>query len=632
MLQELIEFTRRLEQDGIRLSDYATPPEGLHFLLHYDANEGAISVVQEELIRIPKKTGVVEVGDVTRAEILPRAMHINPVDSNKSISDKKIQSASPFAFRLKKQSLEDKKWMADDFATQVPRYFREAVRKCKVELTEEQQMVVDAFITFCNVLPDFLAENKNYAALKPGDNIIFYLDNFSLEEYRLANGRYQGDSLFNKNDYNVEADDGQVYGLSGFYNGDNQKKPYLQHQTASFSIGSRISQEEAQLLKQFDLLRQAKAFSTRPLPVFIDEPELNEVAVRTIREVGAEAGFHALMRKLAEGRNADIGNYYLFYILAGKLLDVDFIPAFRYETDAVIYPLFTPEIEGGKVEEGEAKVLRVKTIFDLEKTLLIPLFRNQLVTQMGPDMPLRYRYFDDLDFDPKYQTPALYEMLIRYRKPWYDYIYKSRVSAVSREMFHQIVREGILDDLRHDEWNSEKRFHTRETDICKKLNRWFSLWNYFKPLTPLSNSTVTDMPEKITALRQRMRDITQSETEADTTLRSDEEFAFAAGQVIDYLFSRSKADTPSHAMLEPFLQKTSATQFKEALGRTFQMYMHDIDRFKGKSRFDTLMAAVLGYDYSGNMKDLMPMLLAGYFSKSAIYEKKAEAAKEEVPA
>lgn len=614
MIKELIEFTKQLEDKGIHLSEYITPPEGLHFLMHYNFENGAIAPVHEQLIRVNKKTGLAD-GPEIHNEIQLRAMHTNPVDSNKSISDKKILSASPFAFRLKKQSLEDVKWMGNDFATQVPRYFREAIRKCKVELSEEQQPALDAFIAFCNGLSQFLADNKTYAALKPVDNIVLYLDNFSPEEYRQANGRYQGENLFNKADYNVEGSDGQLYGLSGFFNGDNQKKPYLQHQTASFSIGSRISQEEAQWLNQFDLLRRYGAFTTRPLPVFIDQPELNAEAVSVLKAAGNESGIHKLMKELAEGRKDDIGNYYLFYILAGELRDVDYIPKFRYHMENVfIEPLFISERKGEKWDE--ATPLPVRNIFELEKTLLVSLFNNQLVSVGGENAPMRYRYFDDLDFDPKYQTPALYEMLIRYRKPWYDYIYKSRVSAVSRELFHQIVREGILDDLRHDEWNAEKGFHTQEINIRKKLNRWFSFWDYFNYPQNSSISKTTTMPEKITSLRERIQAIAYYPKESFDAVKTDDEFAFAAGQLIYALTSQSKADKPNHGVLIPFIQKGNGKQLQLAIAKEMEKYLYNIDILKGKGPFEKIAAGVMSYEYPGNISDLVPMIIAGYFSKS----------------
>ena len=600
MLQELTYYTG-IVREAVSLADYVLPAEGLHLLVDLPAN--ADPVLWTELFRGPKKKGQpAEMSEALRQQVLPRALHIEYVDSNKAIADKKIHSASPYALKLKRQTLLDKTWMAkwDDH---LARYFREALKKCRADHTAAQREQVAAFERFCQQLPKHLAALPDYDKLKPTDYVVVYDNTFSAAEYETLNQNYQADSLFNKNDYNVTGPDEQTYGLSNFYNGDNSKKPYLQHQTASFSIGSRITQGDAQALHLFNQLRRNGAFSTNPLPVFIDaataEPNLNLLS--TIREDGqSPPGFHELMRTLCEKRQGDVGNYYLFYILGGDIRDVDYVSAFRYEVAATIEPLFVEE-----------KKSRLTTVFELERTLLQPLFSNQLVMQAGDAM--RYRYFDDLDFDPKYQTPVLYEAIMRYRGAWYDYIYKSRWQAVSRTMFHQLLRELVLDDLRHDEWDSKQRRHTKELNIRQKLNRWFSLWDYFDQ----SISTPTTMPNQIEGLRERIRAVANAPTAPH--VGTDQEFAFAAGQVIYFLFSKSKADEPKHGLLEPFLQKSDVNEFHKAIATAFNTYKHEISF--GQGRFEKLCADVMEYNYAGNVKDLMPHILAGYFSKSLIYEK-----------
>ena len=407
MLQELIYYTGVIDQ-AINLDEYVLPVEGLHLLVGQPESSNA--TISSEVFRPPKKRAqIADLSEFLRQEVLPRAMHTDYVDSNKAIADKKIHSASPYALKLKKQTLLDKAWMAG-FDEHLARYFREALKKCRADHTPAQRGAVAAFEQFCRQLPTELAKIPAYEKLKPADYVAVYAAGFSAAEYQTLNQNYQADSLFNKNDYNETGPDQQVYGLSNFYNGDNSKKPYLQHQTASFSIGGRISQADAQALHLFNQLRRNGAFSTNPLPVFIDNEELNLTQVSTIRREGEQnAGFHGLMRTLCAERPGDVGNYYLFYILGGEIRDVDYVSAFRYEVEATIQPLFVEE-----------KGLRVTNVFELERVLLQPLFGNQLVMQAGDT--LRYRYFDDLDFDPKYQTPVLYEAIMRYRGAWYDYI------------------------------------------------------------------------------------------------------------------------------------------------------------------------------------------------------------------
>ncbi|RKY56239.1 MAG: hypothetical protein DRP96_11475, partial [Candidatus Neomarinimicrobiota bacterium] len=52
---------------------------------------------------------------------------------------------------------------------------------------------------------------------------------------------------------------------------------------------------------------------------------------------------------------------------------------------------------------------------------------------------------------------------------------------------------------------------------------------------------------------------------------------------------------------------------------TFSQYKHAISFYKG--RFEKLMSEVLAYEPERNLKSLLPMILAGYFAESVIYQK-----------
>ena len=82
---------------------------------------------------------------------------------------------------------------------------------------------------------------------------------------------------------------------------------------------------------------------------------------------------------------------------------------------------------------------------------------------------------------------------------------------------------------------------------------------------------------------------------------------------------KSKSDKRSHALLEPFLQKTDVNLFKLAIARAFETYKHEFTLYSGNKRyeFDRTMALVMGAnDPDVNVKDLLPYTLAGYFSDS----------------
>ncbi len=179
---------------------------------------------------------------------------------------------------------------------------------------------------------------------------------------------------------------------------------------------------------------------------------------------------------------------------------------------------------------------------------------------------------------------------------------------INQHMFYDIMKQMIIDDIRNDEITNKKT-----NDIIRKLNIWFSLWDFFSN----NKSNNLKMASKILQHQKRIREIRESKS--DSHIQIDEEFAFAVGQIIYYLLSKSRAGELTHAALEPFLQKTDSKELKKTIANTINAYKHEIDF--GQGRFEKLASEIMDYDLDGNLKDLMPIILAGYFSKSLIYEK-----------
>lgn len=100
------------------------------------------------------------------------------------------------------------------------------------------------------------------------------------------------------------------------------------------------------------------------------------------------------------------------------------------------------------------------------------------------------------------------------------------------------------------------------------------------------------------------------------------EFLFAAGQIIYFLLSKSKASNPSFAMLEPFLQKTNAVQLQTAIGTMVNTYKHELGVYK--DRFQRLASQVLVFPTDANLKNYQRYLLAGCFAPSCIYKSTKE--------
>lgn len=603
MLREIINFTNSLSQECITRN--LEPLEGLHIMVELDEN-GVAESIQYELFR--------KGGEITKflKVCLERQVCTSCVSSDKRLdAPKKMNySCSPFcvAFtkdvfhkNLSKVNLKD--------------YFAKLQQKLLVYCdTEPQKRYSDLFLKACaNELVDYVKNLPEYPNLRKNDFIYIYLGNLKPNDYENTHKHYLAEKSFNTDKYNEPFGD-EIYGVPDYlttYNPD--KKPFLRHHTATFTINTRVSSRESITLFRF-LQLVSNSRIPNPLPIFIERKELNEEVISIFnRDRDRKIGYSEIIREIYQ-REGDLGNYYLLNLRGKKQVnDFDFVSSFQYRIEPSISIVEIISL-GGQLSR-----LSIKTIFDFEKEIVGKIFNGGLVNIYQDKFEVFY-FFDFEDKANRKRTTSIkrrtgdiaFQLVRKYRKAFYDYIYKSKHNALNSRIFHEILSNIICDEIRHDKLQNGK--HTKEYSIKEKLNIWFSLFEYFDQQE--NEGGDESMANQILKLQERMQKIANNN---DAHVENDHEFAYATGQVIYYLLNQSEAGNKSHALLEPFLQKTDATQLKMAISRTFAQYKHAITFYKG--RFEKLMAEVLSYDLDGDLKSLLPITLAGYFSDCVIYQK-----------
>lgn len=596
MLREIINFTKSLSPESFKRG--LQPVEGVH--IQITLNEaGELEKYENAFFKIGS-----EVTPFLRDCLNKESNTVYAFSINKALdARKKIHSCSPFCVAFKKKTTIEALARLDD-------YFNAAIEYCESNSHREW---TEMFRNYCianlsdlldNVIIGIEDGNDNGKSIEVSDNhyIYVYLANVSLQDYERVHQKYIRLKAFNKDEFNREVN-GTLFGVSDYLTGYNQKKPFLQHLTATFDINERVTVDDAAWLFKFSQLKANKQLPN-PLPIFVEKEELNEEVVKVFHREGERKPGYADMIKAVYNKNKDLGNYYLLNIQGKVVRDFDFVSSFQFKIDPPI------SVENLFSIPGELYEQMIDDIFEFERKIISRIFNGQLVRQRDDGWWLRY--FDDIENKPQYIRPAMFQLVIKYRKSFYDYVYKSKREAITTQMFHDIMQTGIRDDIRQDEYKDNK--HSKSYDIKEKLNIWFSLYEYF------SNGTIKNgevkMANQILNLQQCMTEIV---TKEDAHLESDAEFAYAAGQVIYYLLSCSESANKSHALIEPYLQKTDAEQFKLSISRTFAQYKHAISFYKGS--FEKLMSEVLVYEPESNLKSLLPMILAGYFAENVIYQK-----------
>ena len=116
----------------------------------------------------------------------------------------------------------------------------------------------------------------------------------------------------------------------------------------------------------------------------------------------------------------------------------------------------------------------------------------------------------------------------------------------------------------------------------------------------------------------QLREFITTLAKGESTIETDAQFAFVAGQVIAYLFTKTRSTDRSYARLEVFLQQTDVAQFQLAVVNFFNRYKHETYSRKFKHPF----SEVTGYQTSTNLREYMPLILSGFFSNNLLFADK----------
>lgn len=643
MIKELINFANNLDEEFKNLG--SSPKEGLHILMKYQTDGHGVTSMdrtdyQYEFFSKKQKT------DTSDFLNHCKLLHQNAwcIDTNKcfDLPTKAIHTCSPFSVAFKQEHLEGGAKFNDNQSKKKKQiyerfddYFAKAFALFKEKNEQEKYIVFKNFFShnaFSSVLKkieeervgefnrltkevealksqlkeekdksikehlkskisDYEQESIKFKPLEDSNYIIFYLD-LPFEQYKAVHKKYLDDKLFNTDKYNTEpTEEGLIFGTNNFMNGFNANMPFLMHQTASFDITGRISNQDAKLLNDLKNMFPNKTLPN-PLPIFIYKDELQNKVIGLFKESGfnySKCGYKEILEMLIEDNSIDLSNYYLLFwqnTMDGIIFkDFDYVSKFEYKIkDLTIQNLFEIKEKDSKKEKHYPLI---RNIFDFDLQVLKPLVQNKYH---------RVDFFGDLNKDDYTKLDLTFSSFSKYRKAIYDFVYKSRRNSIDGHAFYEMVFNSILDDIKNG--NNYR--------IKEKLNIWCSLYDYFNPKKNIN------MVNKLKEYQDFVSAIINDEDLTDIT---DEKFAFAAGQVIKYILSKSKSADNSFNLLEPYLQQSKCVEFKKAIANDFGRYKHE----SFSKNFEKVAAFVLSYQTEANLKHLLPQILSGAFAKNQLF-------------
>jgi len=213
---------------------------------------------------------------------------------------------------------------------------------------------------------------------------------------------------------------------------------------------------------------------TKPFPLFIDKPNLFGKQTAILKDNQKKKNYREIIKSIYYRNPKDLKNFYLLNYNSKsdngwklQVKDFDYIENFHYIT-SIKLENFLAIKNGFILNDFYNKAL---SLFQFEKIM------NELVF----DKRLQYNYFSDYKdikitywkIDSGNSNTILKNYLLKYRQNFYDFIYKSDVSAFNLINFREILLDIILDDIRHDEVKNSYSIY--ENEIKEKLNLLFSL-------------------------------------------------------------------------------------------------------------------------------------------------------------
>lgn len=589
MLQDCLEvfeaFERKKKEEGRNpVFDRYVPKDGTYILVDVESGELLAKDIE---IHYNKRTRELEGRNhLSFQEIQYYDYYSSLIDMNKPIDSKKVIHSNNFlSFFLKKDSIgngklteeivagyykilsePDRKYQAKKKTRELYKAAEKELGPVDVRLLEKCRRWIAEHIF---KLSDLGIETEGKDYLK----IFFVLGRGKEEEtkqlYQTEGLRYLYPNIFNSNEYNVMYQ-GQIWGMPNNNMGLNAKKVYLEHKTRMETIPYMVSRE--------DVLRQKKLFDYLAALAAMGEVNVYFDCIRN--EVDSYPN-----DKLPDRETC--GTYLrLQKEKEVKIQEVDYVS--QYQTK--LTPPFRYHDYINRSEKFQkAEYGRYHKLWQMAGVVDAVLFSGWLQKNLFTEAK-----------DLKTTDSTLKENILFARKSMFRWMYLGESNGLP-EILDKVSERAVLSAVRENSLDL----------VSQRLNLRLSLQSYFKR----NKEGAMEISEIRQLVEQKINGNGEEQFE------SEEEFFYGVGQLLYYLFTRSKAANKKMSMINPFITAKSVKTIKERLQRLFLKYNHDIQLI-GPKRVKYLFAMICSYNQECRVNQ--DMMWAGFCSNNLIYKKDGE--------
>lgn len=571
MILDLLAVYRN-NTDGDRLAiDNYQLKEGLYFKLYGSQQE-------PEVLKIEKKTAY---SDELWEFIRTADFYSQLVDMNKPVDPKKqIHSNNMYAVAFKAAALTGGANAVANFRDSVVRYYQtlrspkkeDAVMLADYLLPPPDVQVIESNQDYVLSLIDYLQQQIAEHNLKDTTYVKLYFA-VPLPDYIRESKRYLIPKIFNKNDYNVTVE-GTTYGLSNSNMGMNAKKPFLEHKTTAFRAPFRVGVDDA--------------LATRNMFIWLDGQQ--DEAGKPITDGYLPIGSSRVFALVKTGEKRQDAHYlHLAKGMQPVIDEYDFLPGLTQE----IMPVLKLE-NFLRLENFEPANIHNRAQLELLVDDL--LFNKNLIRN----------YFNPAPKPSDWLSAFQVNLLLRYREALRNYFRKGE-----QKDFAACV-DGLSQSMLKEMLHRESYSRLEDTKVAKALNLRLSLLKYF------NIKEKADMGDRLKSLAEGLKEkLITDKTDSLVTCESDQEFYYYAGQLVRYLVAQSQAQNPTYAMIDHITDARDVNKFKQEILRLEKKYTHALHL--KNTRYNKLLAAVMGYGCVTDKVTGFDLFLAGVASPNIIY-------------
>lgn len=589
MLKDCLEIFKEFkgDDDSVILDSYILA-DGDYIIVRKDGS------LDHSFIKFDKKSKTVENKPTNYDELCFLDYNSKLLDMNKPVDTKKvIHSNNYLSFFIKQENLHSGKLTEKiinnyyeilsnpeiKYTKASEKIMYEKVREKlgdvdQSELEKSKSWILENILNINeeNIIEDRANDQK--ITLSGGKVYLKIFFEADQEKYIRENQRYLLMKLYNNNNYSVEVD-GNILGLPNDNMGLNSKKIFLEHKNQKNTVPYLIESEEALLQKSFfDYLMNQVSAGKNIIYLDNNDNAVDEKLIVASKSGEApENGFSGYILNVKKGTEARIFYQDIINEYNNKLKK-----EFHYKNHTGNIGL---DEVFGKVNEKKIIQSELNEIMFF-KFLINNYFEDEGDIKLAGD-------FDKSNFK---------NYIILSRNSIFQWLYNDDERGMKRvvnTIFPKIVKYSI------DNGYIKKAIY--------QFNMYLSFKEYFKGDEDMSTDYISIEKE----LDQKINN------KAEKIIKSDEEYYFAIGQLVNFYISLNKSKDKKHSLANPFLNAKNDSMIKDRLLRFFKKYNYDLST--SGTRFNNLYGMIAVYEAKGKVNQ--DAIIAGYLRDNIIYKKKS---------